>query len=146
MKKAFTLIELMVTIAIIAILTVVATVSYNSIQQRSRDSQRQNDLNQLKLGLTTYYHAQTVFVYPTAANKTNLTNTTGGVLFDALCPAYIRAIPLDPKNTGDYIYKYQSFSSAKDYTLYATLENVNNTKGWGGGTQWVVDGYQLKPD
>jgi prepilin-type N-terminal cleavage/methylation domain-containing protein len=53
-KRAFTLIELMVTVAIIAILTGVATVSYQGVRERARDAQRSNDLNQLKISLTSY--------------------------------------------------------------------------------------------
>lgn len=144
-KKAFTLVELMVTIALIAILSTIATTSYQGVQARGRDAQRQNDLAQLKLNLTSYYHAQIPTKFPTSATTTTL-NGTSDILTTSLTPAYTRAVPIDPKNSGSYVYKYTSYSSASDYTLTATLENKNNSKGWGTGTQWVVDGYQIKPD
>lgn len=144
-KQAFTLVELMVAVAIVGILTGIATVSYTSVRQRARDAQRQNDLNQLKINLTTYFGAQVPSVYPAATTKTTL-NNSNDPLATALKTAYAQNIPLDPKNTGVYVYKYQTFNSNKDYTLFGTLENTNNSKGWGGGSTWVADGYQVKPD
>lgn len=144
-RKAFTLVELMISVAIVGILTGLATVSYSSIRSRARDAQRQNDLNQLKINLTTYFGAQVPSVYPAATTRTVL-NNTNDPLAVALKTAYAQKIPLDPLNTGVYVYRYQSFSSNRDYTLFGTLENTNNNKGWGGGTAWVADGYQIKPD
>jgi len=144
MKKAFTLIELMVTVAIIAILTSVAVVSYQGVQDRSRDAQRSNDLNELKISLTSYYEAQIPQVYPIATSKVTL-NNTNDVLASNLKPNFIRNIPLDPVNSSSYVYKYMSNSTGTDYTLYATLENKNNTSGWGGGSAWVADGFQIQP-
>jgi prepilin-type N-terminal cleavage/methylation domain-containing protein len=144
-KRAFTLIELMVTVAIIAILTGVAAISYQGVRQRARDAQRSNDLNQLKISLTSYYQAQIPQAYPISTTKVTLNDTTD-VLATALKPNFVRNIALDPLNTGNYVYKYQSNSTGTDYTLFATLENVNNTKGWAGGSAWAVDGFQVKPD
>ena len=145
MKKAFTLIELMVAVSIIAILTGVATLSYQGVRARARDAQRSNDLNQLKISLTSYYQAQTPQVYPVAASKITL-NNNNDVLTTALKPNFVRNVPLDPLNSGNNVYKYQSNGTGTDYTLYGTLENVNNNKGWAGGNSWVVDGFQLTPD
>lgn len=140
MKKAFTLVELLVVVAIISILAGMATISYRGIQQRGRDAQRKNDLAQLKIALSTYYNSQTPAAFVTAATAITL-NNSNDALTTALKPAYIKTVPLDPLNTGNNVYKYQSFNSAKDFKLYATLENVNDKKGWGGGASWVVDGY-----
>lgn len=143
--RAFTLVELLITIGIIGILTAAVAVSYNGIRQRARDADRQNDLLQLKINLTSYYQAQVPQRYPVAATKTTL-NNTNDPLRTALVPNFAREIPLDPKNTGNYVYKYQSNAGGTDYTLFGTLENINNKNGWGGGTEWVVDGLQIKPD
>jgi len=144
MKRAFTLIELMVVIAIIALLTGAAALAYSGIQERARDAQRSNDLNELKISLSTYYEAQIPQVYPIATSKTILNNSTD-ILATTLKPNFIRNIPLDPINSGNYVYKYMSNSTGTDYTLYATLENTNNTLGWGGGSSWVADGFQVQP-
>ena len=98
MKKAFTLIELMVAVSIIAILTGVATLSYQGVRARARDAQRSNDLNQLKISLTSYYQAQTPQVYPVAASKITL-NNNNDVLTTALKPNFVRNVPLDSSVT-----------------------------------------------
>lgn len=144
-RRAFTLVELMITIAIIAILTGVASVSYKGVRERARDAQRSNDLFQMKINLTSYYQAQNPQRYPIAASKVTL-NNTNDVLATSLKPNFIRSIPLDPLNTGNYVYKYQSSAGGTTFTLYATLENTSNAKGWGGGSAWVADGFQVFSD
>ena len=145
MKRAFTLIELMVTIAIIGVLTGLASLSYTGIKARSRDAQRKNDLSQIKLALSTYYSAQIPAQYVIAASKITL-NDTNDTLTAALKPAYIRDIPLDPLNTNSNVYKYQSLNTGKNFNLFGTLENKNDTKGWAGGSTWVADGYILQDE
>lgn len=144
-NKAFTLIELMIAISLIAILSSVGIISYSSLQQRGRDAQRINDLNQLKIALTTYYNAQVPTSYVVAATTITI-NDSNDALTTALKPNYIKDVPVDPTNTGNNVYKYQSANSAKDFTLFSTLENKNNKKGWNGGAAWVVDGYRVVND
>lgn len=58
-KKGFTLIELMVVVAIIGILSLVAISTYNSVQSRTRDGRRRGDidaiLKALEVNRTTTY-------------------------------------------------------------------------------------------
>lgn len=148
-RKAFTLIELLITISIIAILAAIASISYAGTQARGRDAQRKSDLNQIKINLTTYYYAQAPTQYVAATSKITLNDTTDALTV-AMKPNYIREVPLDPLNTGNNVYKYQSFLDGNGYNasfkLYATLENKNDTKGWNGGSAWVVDGYIIQND
>ena len=153
MRKAFTLIELMVTIAIIGILTSIATVSYSNVQLRGRDARRKSDLSTIKINLATYYASQTPPQY--VASTTDATpglitiNGTTDALSAALSPSYIREMPVDPTNTGNYVYEYQSFITnglQKDFNLSATLENTNDESGWGGGNSWVTFGYVVHND
>ena len=151
-RRGFTLIELLITVAIIAILTGVASVSYSGISRRGRDAQRKNDLNQLKIVLSTYYNAQTPaqFVASSGSCTTSCSvvtiNGSTDPLFTTLVPNFSRSIAVDPLNTGSYVYKYQSQNSNKNFKLTATLENKNDKKGWNGGSSWVADGYVVQDD
>ena len=50
-RYAFTIVELLVVIVVIAILAAITIVAYNGIQQRSRDAKRISDLEQIEKGL-----------------------------------------------------------------------------------------------
>lgn len=152
-KLGFTLIELLVVITLIAILTGIATISYTGIQARGRDSQRKNDLSQIKIALSSYYSAQSPneYVRSSADNPPALITINGSTdsLSTALEPNYIKEVPVDPVNTGNYVYRYQSFLTSnlnQDFQLFGTLENTNDKKGWGlpMGTGWVINGYVLQ--
>jgi len=148
--SAFTLIELLVTIAIIGILTSLATVSYAGLRLRARDAQRQNDLNNISVALSTYYAAQIPAQYPASSSATPPAKVTINSSTDpvtaALEPNFMRDVPVDPVNSGTKVYKYQSYKNAagtlhNDFALYATFENTSNAKGGNGAT----DGYVLRP-
>lgn len=83
-KKGFTLIELLVVIAIIGVLSSLVTVSLSTARQKSRDTQRVENIRQLRAALELYRNANTG--YP--ANLTSL------------APAHIPVIPVDPQDTG----------------------------------------------
>lgn len=159
MKRAFTLVELLITISIIGILAAVAAMSYQGVQQRSRDAQRKNDLNQIKVALSTYYNAQVPVQFVasasgctnTSSNCATLTiNSSTDLLSSALEPNYVRNVPVDPINTGSNVYTYTSgplnSSANQSFTLTATLENKNDKKGWGGGSSWTTNGYIIQND
>lgn len=144
-RRGFTLIELMIAVSIMAVLVSVGILSYSGLQQRGRDAARINDLNQVKIALTSYYNNQTPTSYVSAGTKITVDDSSDA-LTAGLKPNYIRDLPLDPLNAGNNVYKYQSFNSGKNFTLFATLENKNNKKGWAGGSAWAVDGYQVNDD
>jgi len=54
-KPGFTLLELLIVIAIIGILTAMGTVSYSTAQKRARDSKRQSDLKAIQNAFEQYY-------------------------------------------------------------------------------------------
>jgi prepilin-type N-terminal cleavage/methylation domain-containing protein len=157
MNRAFTLVELLIVIAIIGILTAVAAVSYTGIQARGRDAERKNDLNQIKVALTAYYNAQVPTQYlPSSSNCVSTTtncatiaiNDSTDLLTAAIKPLYIRDVPIDPTNVSPYVYEYTSgpLNSVANqaFTLNATLENKNDQKGWGGGSSWVTEGFSVQ--
>lgn len=89
-RPAFSLIELLVVIALIGILVAVATVSYSTIQKRSRDSRRVTDLKSIQQGLEQYY-ADNNSSYPASP-----CSSAGVVYFPS------GTLPTDPKTGAVY--------------------------------------------
>src|SRR3954464_9740768 len=54
-QKAFTLIELMITVAIIALLTAIILTNLNQPKVRARDAKRVSDIGQLQLALELFF-------------------------------------------------------------------------------------------
>lgn len=68
-NKGFTVIELLIVIVIIGILATLVVITYNSIKQKDRDTQRKTNINTLQ-GKVEAYFAQNG-KYPTLANINN---------------------------------------------------------------------------
>lgn len=126
MHKGFTLVELLISVSIIAILIAIGMASYSTINKQSRDTKRKSDIQQLRSALE-MYRSQNGY-YP---------NTGGGAYTDAsglsgaLSPTYIPAIPNDPRSTAPYIYRYMatnlSLGQYYGYCLSSTLETQAET-------------------
>lgn len=119
---AFTLVELLVVVSIMAIVVGVAVVSYTSVNRRSRDAKRRADIEQLRSALEMY--RADIKGYPGigGGNWTDAAN-----LSTDLVPGYIPTIPADPKSTQTYRYMGTNESGGKyyGYCLSALLESEN---------------------
>ena len=91
-KKGFTLFELLVSISIIAILTVIAMVSYSSAQKKARDAKRIQDVDAVGKALESYYSDENE--YP--ADQSSLSN---------LVDDYIQQLPTVLKATDTINYE-----------------------------------------
>lgn len=116
MKRAFTLIEILVVVTIIMLLTATAFVSYTTFLKTSRDAKRKADLEQVRAALEMY--RSNTDTYPVGS----VWATTLNVLKTPV--TYIQALPSDPK---DPTYTYYYTGSASDYTLGAYLEGSGTT-------------------
>lgn len=103
LRRAFTLVELLVVISIISILMAVGAVNYQKSVKLSRDSKRKADLEQIRQALETY--RSEIGSYPDTGD------------FSTLDPDYLD-IPEDPKGG---VYSYTKGLGAT-YTLCAQLE------------------------
>ncbi len=105
-KAAFTLIELMVVIAVIAILATLGVISYTTSLQRSRDGVRKADIQNIAQALILYRADNNG--YPTVAQFEDK------ILVEE---NYMAAIPKDEaaaENNQDYVYACTDNSNASD--------------------------------
>lgn len=56
MKKAFTLVEILVTLSVISILAVSSIITLNNSRANSRDAKRLADIKQIQTALRMYYN------------------------------------------------------------------------------------------
>lgn len=91
-KAGFTLIELMIVVAIIGVLAAIATPKFSNLIARSRDAATLGNLGVLRSTLGIYY-ADTGGLYPSFAPPFGQAAGYGTILQDSLVPRYIAAIP-----------------------------------------------------
>ena len=120
-NKGFTLIELLVVIAIIGLLATVVLIGASSTKAKSKDARRVSDIRSIMIGLTMYHNDNQT--YPDSGGARIEINGTTDALSQALISSgVIRGVPVDPNNTGDYKYKYESLVNQSDYELEYYLE------------------------
>ena len=121
MKKTngFTLIELLISISIIAILSVVLSVSFSSAQKNGRDQRRIGDLKAIQSAAEQYYLLSGN--YP--ANKTTPWTANNQVI--------LQKFPSGPKGVNDtysYVYlnnNYCACSNKMETEKYGNADQIN---------------------
>ena len=139
-QKGFTLIEILVAVAIVAVLATIGLVSYTKAQVIARDGKRKADLRALKVALELYYQANKAYPGPTEwTNSTSASNPW----IPGLVTTYINTIPKDPNNScasttgnprdqGCFVYAYYSGTwqnlggSNPGFILSTRLENIQD--------------------
>ena len=110
--KGFTLVELTIVVAIIAILAATIISSFKTIQISGRDSKRVHDIETIRNMLSQYYAKYNQ--YPTLV--------TTGQSFAVNGITYLTQVPTNPtphtdNGCGDSDYRYSQTSSGLSYTL-----------------------------
>jgi len=124
-NKGFTLIEILIVVAIIAILASVVLVGLGPTQSLGRDARRVSDLHEVQNGLELYYNAEGKYPIGDGSAWANLgTELTGAV------PS-ITSVPGDPSSGKSY--DYSSDAAGVGYILQATMENGSGGP-WSGYT------------
>lgn len=129
-RGGFTLLEMLIVIALIGILVSIGVASYSQAQKKSRDSRRLSDLKAVQSGYEQYY-ADNSAAYPYLVGT-----STSGTTTLVNCPSTIESAghsylpagyPTDPKGSGSYVYTFTCTQDAVTkqvtYCLCATLES-----------------------
>jgi prepilin-type N-terminal cleavage/methylation domain-containing protein len=131
-KEGFTLIEILIVVAIIAILASVVLVGLGPTQEAGRDARRISDLSEVQNGLELYYNE--CGFYPGPAQAATPCSAFGSPLtsWSDLSASLtgtpgigVANVPNDPSSGRSYEYGTDSIGST--YVLEATLENGGNS-------------------
>ena len=86
-KRAFTIVELIITITIMGVLMILAVVSINATQVRARDDERKTDIEAIATALESYYN-----VGDDSASQYNRYSSTALASSESSIRSYLRDI------------------------------------------------------
>jgi type II secretion system protein G len=122
-QAGFTLMEIMVVIAIIGVLATMIAGNFIEANKKSRDAQRKSNMTQVKNALEAYYNDHGS--YP-ASNGGEILGAGWGERFQDLDIAdgavYMAQLPTDPR-APSIQYFYHTDTNATKYQLFTYLEN-----------------------
>ena len=117
--RGFTIVELLVTIAIIALLTGIVITSLVPAKGKARDAKRISDIGNIQLALELFFDR--CKEYPaTITTGATATGCPGGITLDS----YISVVPTQP-DSSPYSYTTSGSPTLNDYVLMVSLENYN---------------------
>ncbi len=136
-RIGFTLIELMISISIIAILSVVMSLSFSRAQKSGRDQRRVEDLKAIQNAAEQYYLLSGAYPATNLYDPNDNWTVNGQVI--------LQVFPSDPKSTS-YI---KNSSGTTGYCICAKVENYKNGNSEGGNCTFgiaAVNNCELAPD
>lgn len=129
-NKGFTLIEILVVVAIIGTLTGLVASSFVNYQAKARDARRKSDLTQIQRALELFYNDHGHYPTDSAGRiagcgaSSNSACAWGSEFRDQNSTLYMDTIP-DEKKTG-YNYVYNADGNMLRYQIFARLENLQD--------------------
>lgn len=143
-NKGFTLVELLVVMAILGVLVTLIAGGFRTAQMRGRDSKRKSDLKEIANSLEIFYSDHDR--YPEGNNGIIQACSYDSTGSSGDCPwgsgeftddetVYFRILPADPVSSQHYIYRSEGFLDVpayQGYQLFARLENPEDQNCLGG--------------
>ena len=117
-KNGFTIIELLVSLAIIAMLFSITFTLLSGIRQKSRDARRMSDVREIKKALSLYANQNNKF--PSSATETIITGDDI-ISVELEGAGVISKMPADPMHP-TYAYAYQTDTQGNTYAISFCLE------------------------
>lgn len=148
----FTLIELILVMALIMILSVIGIGSYTQATVKARDTQRKNDLNQISKALEAFnndlgrYPKSDTTKTPPEMKCPSCSGEITCIGKIEACPVnqsviYMQKVPTDPTSGKYYRYESASTDGYSTYSLFAALDNPEDrdiVTSSGNKTDWAV--------
>ena len=137
-SAGFTIIELLVVLAIIALMASLAIVFFSPTAAKSRDARREEDIKSMQGALNLYINQNSL--YPICPSEAVIDGNSDCLSSALLGAEAIKSMPVGPKFTGagtcggenSFVYCYQS-SNGISYSLRYYLETdtvSGKIKGW----------------
>jgi prepilin-type N-terminal cleavage/methylation domain-containing protein len=151
--KGFTLLELLVSMAIIGLLASVILGNLSSAREKARDAQRVSDLNEIRYAAELYFreHGEWPCTGMGTTDDDLYIEDQTHCLVAELVPAYLPQIPTDPLYGGDGLKQsgndYQYYVNSVGYRLRTAFEGIpfDQDSGYPDGTTCQVAGLPVCP-
>lgn len=114
--NGFTLIEVMIVIAILGVLAAMITGNFLTSLKKGRDARRKGDLGQIQQALEMFYEDKKVYPTPPFPFGGKFCQTAACASGEKI---YMQKVPSDPRGQNNYLYT----SQGTYYRLYSCLEN-----------------------
>ncbi len=147
--KGFTIIELLVVVAIIGILASVVVAMFSQPKADSRDARRESDMKQIQNALALYI--STNGTYPDCQSPTVIDGSSDCLSAKLLDARAMPQVPMDPQGRGacpaippvadGFGYCYISNPTGSDYAIYYHREDASGGAGLSVGSGW----YRINP-
>jgi prepilin-type N-terminal cleavage/methylation domain-containing protein len=103
-NRGFTLLEMLVVIAIIGLIAAVILVALGSAKSKARNAKRVAEANQLVLAMHLYLSNNNYTMMSCGKSVSNTTDFDPGHCVPAALAPYVTQMPKDPLNNGTYYY------------------------------------------
>lgn len=113
-RQGFTLIEVLLVVAIIALLVIALTLSMRGQRQKAEDARAKSDLERLRIAFEDYYNDHNCYPPPEWFDEPSDCHS------ESLKP-YLNTIPCDPRTREPYALEYDDAGCPSWYKLYSTL-------------------------